>query len=328
MKRALDTNGNDSTATLQTFLASGAPAVIVELYKFVFPWGTSGSTVLGYTDADVDIAFGDVVPFVGPVLTTYRALATRPLRSRLKMAIGTEVDELDVTLAPWIFPARPSTKEVDIDVIPGSTITIPAAAASGLFDGVYFELRRLHMAQPPQWGVVPDLSNGAVMMFAGSVGDVDADRLSVRMTIRSPMDMLRIPFPRSVFQASCLNTLYDTVCALSPTGVSAGIKWVKSNGGYTAVPSDLAGTAFQATTTINGPASTTMLLYFNASPAQPDGWFDLGYVALNAGPFKGLRRPIKFYSRTNGGGGAIALAQPMPFTLDDGQAVQIGRAHV
>jgi hypothetical protein len=280
----------ETTAALQAFLFPAAghtrqQFAMVDLYTFTLPFGagTPPATPLRYCGAEVDVSFEG---------NTYTALRSRPTRGNCKVVVGVEVDTLDVTILPYL-------PDGTLDVIPGTVVTIPLAAQSGLFDGAAFTLRRLYLSAPPVWGTAIDPSLGAVTLFGGTARDIEVRRSVVLFTIASGLQQLNTPIPRNVYQPGCRNTLFDGICNLAKTG-------------------SFGGQNFQASATLVASTSTSLSFTLNAATSQPDHYFDLGYVEVASGPFVGLRRTIKQHIGTT-----VTFIQPWPFALPDGQALTL-----
>lgn len=279
----------DTTAAMDAMLARSEMAP-VDLLAVILPFGPFfGITRLAWTNAEADIVWDGV---------TYKALgATRFSRSTLRTVIGVEVDTLTLTLDPYVpapSPVGPGDPELTLDVIPGTTITIPAAAALGLLDKARVQLRRAILPAPARWHVTPDLSAGTVLLFVGEVGDIELDRTRIKLTVRSLLDQLSMQLPRNFYQPGCLNTLFDAACA-------------KDRGAY----------AHTRTVASGGTTMTVPLV--DIGPTAPAGWWDQGYLEV-ASPttFYGLRRTIRSATETE-----VRLIQPFPFPLTAGWTVTL-----
>jgi uncharacterized phage protein (TIGR02218 family) len=113
-------------------------------------------------------------------------------RSKTKLVIGVQVDELDVE----IYPAPTDL----LGSIPWLT-----AAWTGQFDGAALQVERAFM-QP--YGTVI----GTVVLFAGRVSDIDASRTGIEMKCRSHLELLNIQMPRRLWQPSCTHVFGDAMC--------------------------------------------------------------------------------------------------------------------
>lgn len=113
-------------------------------------------------------------------------------RSKTKVVIGVQVDELDVKIYP-----EPT------DLL-GSTPWLQAAW-TGQFDGAVLQVERAFMQ--PYGSVV-----GTVVMFAGRVSDIDCSRTGIDMKCRSHLELLNIQMPRRLWQPSCTHVFGDAMC--------------------------------------------------------------------------------------------------------------------
>ena len=134
--------------------------------------------------------------------TTGRVFALGPKieRTKTKLVIGTQVDELDVTVYP-----EPT------DLL-GATSWLQAAW-TGELDGATLMLERAFMA--PAAGGASFYGNtaaGTVVLFSGRVSDLEASRTMLVMKCRSHLELLNIMMPRRLWQASCTHNFGDAMC--------------------------------------------------------------------------------------------------------------------
>lgn len=153
---------------------------------------TASGTVLRYTNADVDVVVG---------ASTFSARGPLIRRSRVRAALGLQVDTLELTIN-----AGPG------HLLDGSPLT--AAAVSGALDGASVLLERAFLADWAQPAV------GTLVLFSGQVSDVSGTRTETQLTVKSALELLNIKMPRNIYQPSCLNTLYDTSCGASRDAVT------------------------------------------------------------------------------------------------------------
>jgi uncharacterized phage protein (TIGR02218 family) len=113
-------------------------------------------------------------------------------RSKTKLVIGVQVDELDVKIDP-----EPT------DLL--GTVPWLTATWTGQFDGALLQVNRLFM-QPYGTPV------GSVVLFAGRVSDIDASRTGIDMKCRSHLELLNIQMPRRLWQQSCTHVFGDAMC--------------------------------------------------------------------------------------------------------------------
>ena len=220
-----------------------------------------GGTVLRYTDHDQPVPFGGNLFTVGPLLK----------RSRTRTNIGLAVDSMQVSIS-----AGPG---VTVNGVP----LIQFIAAGGL-DGARWRVERLFTAN---WQTTPA---GALLMFAGRMGDVDMGRNEVQITVRSDLELLDAQVPKNLWAPGCANTIYDGACGLSRAALTV------------------------ASTVAASPLPTKYA--FKSGLAQAAAYFDLGVVTFTSGQNAGVARTIKFYS----GAGSFTLIAPLPFAPAAGDA--------
>lgn len=122
----------------------------------------------------------------------YFELGPKLERSKTKVVIGVQVDELDVNIYP-----EPS------DLL--GAVAWLQAAWTGQFDGGVLQVERAFM-QP--YGTVV----GTVVLFAGRISDIDCSRTGVDMKCRSHLELLNIQMPRRLWQQSCTHVFGDAMC--------------------------------------------------------------------------------------------------------------------
>ena len=251
-----------ATLALVNFFGSSASALQFDLWTLRLASGT----LLRWTDADVDITLADGRSFVrGPVVR----------RPRAKWARGLEVDQLRMTL---------SGPAVLVDGQP-----LPVFAAAGGFDGASVLLEHVYLTTA---GVV----KGALVWFAGTEAGVLPGRMGAEITLKSQLTQLSQQLPRNVYQAGCLNDLFDGNCAADRSA-------------YT-----LAGTV-AAVGAGGNPAITVTL----AAPAS-ERWLELGIVRMASGASAGHSRTVQAQT---GSGTSVLLqfARPWPFALQPGDTL-------
>lgn len=199
---------------------------------------TVAGAVLRYTGADVPITFS------GNTFTPF------PFeRGATRLTVGTQVDTLDLTLFGGVG-----------DLIGG--IPLPQFARNGGFDSATVTLRRAFLTA---WDAAP---TGALLMFTGNVSDALPARTSVKLTVKSDLELLNIRMPRNLYQAGCLHTVYDAGCGLSKAS------WAVNS-------------------SINSGSTATQ---FNCGLAQAAGYFDQGLIVFTSGANAGASRTVKQYT--------------------------------
>lgn len=174
------------TEAVQTVIDSGC-AWYADLYKFALVSGQ----IIRLTSADINVTWEG---------ETYlsKARADVPLidRGDITFELGLTVDQFELTLSH-----SPSMRVAGMPW--------PMALRVGLFDAAEVDYVRAVGAFGS--GVVA----GIIPRFSGKVGPVDPGRTTSTITIDSHAADLQVPVPRNVFQASCLNTVYDATCGLN-----------------------------------------------------------------------------------------------------------------
>jgi uncharacterized phage protein (TIGR02218 family) len=120
------------------------------------------------------------------------ALGPKFERSRTRLVIGVQVDELDVNIYP-----EPTDL---LGSVPWLT-----AAWTGQFDGALLQVERAFMQ--PYGSVV-----GTVVLFSGRISDIDCSRTGIDMKCRSHLELLNIQMPRRLWQPSCTHVFGDDMC--------------------------------------------------------------------------------------------------------------------
>jgi uncharacterized phage protein (TIGR02218 family) len=173
-----------ASAALIALLNSGEQFMMADLYTFTLIGGT---TILRYSAAPTSIVANGYLFAAGPKFE----------RSKTKVVIGTQVDELDVKIYP-----EPT------DLV-GSTPFLEAAW-QGQFDGALLQLERAFMGAAG--GGYGDTSAGTVILFSGRISDIDCSRTGIDMKCRSHLELLNIQMPRRLWQSACTHVFGDAMC--------------------------------------------------------------------------------------------------------------------
>lgn len=168
-----------ASPALVALLSSSDQFVMADLYTITLV----GGSVLRYSAAPTALSVNGNVFALGPKFE----------RSKTRVVIGTQVDELEVLAYP-----EPT------DLIGG--VPFLQAAWQGQLDGALLQLERAFM---PTYG---DTSPGTVVLFAGRISDIDCSRTRIELKCRSHLELLNIQMPRRLWQASCTHTLGDAMC--------------------------------------------------------------------------------------------------------------------
>lgn len=199
----------------------------------------------------------------------YRADGPQITGVRYRARKGLQVDSQTITISAYA------------DTLLGDTPALQAIA-TGLLDGAAFRQVRAYFdpaAWPPTPGQ-PARAIGAIVVFAGLVGEVkEVGRTTATVEIRSDLARLDIDFPRNMFQAGCLNTLYGPGC-------------------------DLNRKLFQVGGVTSGVSTRSHLAWTNSRPLN---YFAQGVVTLTSGVNAGLSRPVASHDPAG-----LTLAYPLP----------------
>src|SRR5215469_15924140 len=168
-----------ASPALIALLSSGDQFIMADLYTITLV----GGTVLRYSAAPTALLVNGRTFVRGPKFE----------RSKTKIVIGTQVDELDVKIYP-----EPT------DHLGGMPFL--QAAWQGQLDGALLQLERAFM---PTYG---DTSPGTVVLFAGRISDIDCSRAGIELKCRSHLELLNIQMPRRLWQASCTHVFGGPMC--------------------------------------------------------------------------------------------------------------------
>lgn len=173
-----------ASPALLALLASSDEFIMADLYTITL----IGGSVLRFSAAATALTVNGYTFALGP----------RFERSKTKVVIGTQVDELEVKVYP-----EPT------DLI--GAVPFLEAAWQGQLDGATLQLERSFM---PTYG---DTSPGTVILFAGRISDIDCTRTGVEIRCRSHLELLNIQMPRRLWQSSCTHLFGDAMCQFDRT---------------------------------------------------------------------------------------------------------------
>lgn len=177
-----------ASPALIALLGGSERFIMADLYTFTLV----GGSVLRYSAAPTALAAGGNRFELGPKFE----------RSKTKVVIGTQVDELEVKVYP-----EPT------DLI--GAVPFLEAAWQGQLDGALLQLERAFM---PSYG---DTSVGTVVLFAGRVSDIDCSRTGIDMKCRSHLELLNIQMPRRLWQSACTHVFGDAMCQFDRSSLQA-----------------------------------------------------------------------------------------------------------
>lgn len=254
-----------SPGALAALLNSGAPLAGKEdVYTITLRSGQ----VLRWSGAAAALDVGPARYVLGPVIT----------RSRVRFVVGIEADDLTLTLSD----------NLETPVLVGGA-PLMAAVRARAFAGARFVLQRVF------WGELDGGPVGAIHWFSGFVDEASGDRHSAELTVSSFTRYLNVTVPRDVYQANCLNTLFDSRCG-------------KSRAAYT------------VSATATGGTDSTRTTFTASGIVQAAGWFTLGVAECTAGANAGLWRTVKAHLA----GGVITVLNPWPFDVAPGDTFSLG----
>lgn len=203
--------------------------------------------------------------------------AGNPMLKRGKVApeLGSQVSEMDITVN-----AGPS------DLLEGQAWL--AAINAGKLD---YATVRLDMFISDSWS---NTTRGLVYMFIGRVADVQVDRATATVKVKSPMELLDLYLPRNVEAPGCWHTLYDGGCNAQRS-------------------------LFTVSGTVSTAPSITQITT-NIPTSAPDHLFDLGTLTFTSGTLAGIRRTVRSSLSVSG---TINFSFPLPSLPANGDAFTI-----
>lgn len=251
-----------STGALAALLNSKQPLNKADLYTLTLASGT----VYRWSGSDLVLTGGGNTWGLGPGLA----------RTGVKFYVGVQVDTMTVTITDNV-----ATTINDQPLV--------AFIRAGGLTGARLQVDKAF------WGAADTAPVGALLWFPGRVADIVCDRYSAAVTVKSDLELLDVMVPRDVYQAGCLNTLYDAACG-------------KARAAY-------------VVTSTAGSATDTRRITFAHSLGQAAGYFELGVITFTSGPNTGISRSVK--THTTGSPGQLTVLQPWPFSVTSGDAFSI-----
>src|SRR5271166_3577976 len=176
-----------ASPALIALLSSTDQFIMADLYTITL----LGGSVLRYSTAPTALSANGYIFALGPKFE----------RSKTKIVIGTQVDELEVRIY-----TEPT------DLIGGMPFL--QAAWQGQLDGALLQLERAFM---PTYG---DTSPGTVVLFAGRISDIDCTRTGIDLKCRSHLELLNIQMPRRLWQSSCSHVFGDPMCLFNRSSLA------------------------------------------------------------------------------------------------------------
>lgn len=251
-----------ATVTLQNYLINNNKYEYCDLVTITPVVGAA----IYLTNADLDLTVSSI---------TYSHNTFGFKRSSTKIHIGLQVDEMDFSMFDF-----------GSNTVAG--VSIYEACANGYFDNAHIKVQRLFK--------YPDQNaDYLVWLFEGNVANANPMRHNISFKVKSELEKLNLPVPRNLYQPTCVNTLYDTNCAV-----------VKATYTKTGTVSSVA-----SKSVFSGTLSTT----------PTSGLYDLGYVTFTSGANNGLSRSIKTQTGTTTA--TMTLYYPLPYTIANADTFSI-----
>lgn len=264
-----DGNGNDSTSAVLAHLAAHRALTIADLYII--------NTAPSYAGQYMGRQFL-LTSYPSPLNWNFKGVFSPAAidRNEVESKIGLEADKLEVTWSP---------KLTDILADDGSgpppvtLLTALQGFGAGVFDNGILEVWRCVMPTPGDCNTL-----GACLLFGGRIGDLEPDRLSVKITVQSRLECLNIQVPTNTIEPTNILAQYST--GYIPAGAPTSF-------------------AVVAGTTVNK-------VFADASPTMIDGTYDSGYIVFTGGKLAGTYRAVRAQT-VESGHHAFYLLEPLPF---------------
>jgi uncharacterized phage protein (TIGR02218 family) len=248
------------SGAITALFASSAQFFKADLFTFNFIDGS----VLRTTSADVALSFGG---------NTWLSESPIIERTYTTVQVGVTVDTMTLTVKPSI-----------ADTIGG--LSWQAAARQGYLDGATVLVETAYLTA---WPTVI----GTLHVFGGNVSEADPGRTKVGLQVMSALELLNRPFPRNLYQATCLHTVYDSGCTVAKASFTV------------------------ANTVAASPAPTVTSV--KTGNAQPAGYFEQGVLTFTSGANNGLKRTVKSYDPATG----FTFALPLPVAPSAGDTISV-----
>lgn len=252
-----------STGALVALLNSGVPLEMADLYTITLGNGT----VIRWSGHSKAITGNGNTWLLGPTIQ----------RSKIRWTIGVSVDDLTVMMNDAI----------------GTTINglgFQAFVRGGGFLGATLQVDKAY------WTAGDTGPRGALFCFSGTVAEVSGGRNEVTLTVNSPLQLLNTQLPREIWQAGCLNTVYDSACTLSTA-------------------------SFSATATASAASDATRTTFIT-NLVQAGGYFSQGYAVGLTGANAGIQRAVKTHINAFGVA-QLVVANAWPFLVASGDTFTV-----
>jgi len=256
------------------------------LYAFDLVGGSS----LYYASADVNIYLnssqsGGNTYWANQLFVANDALFDKKdNRARLESTVGTQVSTLT------------------FDVIPASATISGTSFLSfirqGGFDGAELTYLGAYWAYSSSGYSRPLVPVGTITKFVGRVADVNISANLATFTVNSDLELLDIRMPRNLYQASCLNSLYDAGCTLAQSSFTVA-----------------------AVATVS---STSSRVYVSSLGTTSS--YSLGQITFTSGTLNGTSRTVQEYVISSTSSGAyLVVVPPFPSNPSSGDAFTVSK---
>ena len=280
MRKFIDGNGNDSTAAVLAYLAAHRTLLLADLYV-INTAPTYAGNYLGKQFLLTDYP----APLNWDYRGTFRPAAIS--RSEMESKIGLEADTLEVTWAP-LGPESVNANLLAVDASGNSLLSALEGFGAGVFDDGVLEVWRCVMPAPGDCNTL-----GACLLFSGRIGDLEPDRLAVKITVMSRLEVLNIQVPTNLIEPTNILAQYST--GVNPAGG----------------PSSFAIFA----------GSSASKVFADATPTMPADTYDAGYIVITGGKLAGTYRGVR-QQTIESGHHAFYLVEPLPFAPTAGDTLQ------
>jgi hypothetical protein len=217
-------------------------------YAECFTLTLASGAVLRYTNYDVPVWLNGLY---------FAANAVRIDDLKFKQTTGLDIDQQEIDL---IYSATDNVLGVPWGV----------AIRNHVLDGCYVQRDRAFFNPYTTWldPLHGATAAGGVTLFRGRVADISAyGRTSAQINLKSDLVLLDIDYPRNIWQASCLHTLYDSGCGLS-RGAYQGTGAVGAGATNVIVPYAIGGTGGVINVSMSGAAGAPIARVVLTSPAS------------------------------------------------------------
>lgn len=249
-----------ASASLIQHLYTNDQFLMADLWTIV----TKSGVTLRYTDYDKDLTVS------GNTFSSKNAIISG---GTYRLVKGIEVDEMELQFTP-----NPSAGQTV------SGMPLLQAVVLGLFTRATVKRERLFMPTAGSEAL------GTVVLFYGEIMDIEVDRITANLKVKSLTHLLDVKMPRRQYQARCPYTFGDSNCGVNKA-------------------------TYTATSTANS-GTTGKVVLCNLSQAY--NYFNLGVLTFTSGKNAGISRTVKQWAPY-----AATLTAPFPNVPQAGDAFTI-----